>query len=115
MGCTRSLARALGWHLEAAPPTSGRDVDAFVEEDRLLLVVPEGARVPRTIRRILVPHQRSPAVVHGLGVADQLAVVTGAEVVVVHVPSVDVPSERGSLPAPRFHGPAVSRLGRVEA
>jgi nucleotide-binding universal stress UspA family protein len=102
LGRARPLARALGWQLEPAPTASGRDLEAFVGENRSLLVVPEGARVPRSLRRILLPHEGTPAVALGLEVADRLAVVTGAEIVVVHVPSADVPSERGSLPAPRF-------------
>jgi nucleotide-binding universal stress UspA family protein len=101
----QALARAAGWQLEFAPPGAGSDADAALvarAEGRPVLFVPQGARVARKIRRIVVLHEGSPAVAPGLAVADEAALVTGASVVVLHVAEARTPPEAGSLPIPSF-------------
>jgi nucleotide-binding universal stress UspA family protein len=105
----RALARAVGWQLEFAPPSGASDADSALAagvEGRPVLFVPKGARVARTIRRIVVLHEGSPAVAPGLAIADKAALITGASVIVLHVAETRTPPEAGSLPIPSFvdHG-----------
>lgn len=99
------LLRAGGWAAEPAPRGSGGDLAAALElgrEGRAVVFVPPGARAARSLRRILVLHEGSPTAASGIGAADEAALASGAEIVVLHVPSLEPPPEEGSLPAPRL-------------
>ena len=99
------LLRAAGWAAEPAPPESGDDLAAALAlgaRGREVVFVPPGARVARTLRRLLVLHEGGPAAAPGIDAANEAARASGAEVAVLHVPSLEPPPEAGSLPAPRF-------------
>ncbi len=101
----RAFARGAGWEVEAAGPGEDAGLEtalAVGSEGSPVLFVREGARVPRAIRRVLVPHEGSPAVAPGLEAADEASVVCGAEIFVLHVPSLEPSPGTGNLPAPRF-------------
>lgn len=104
----RRLLDSAGWTLEPGP----HDLDvgsalAAAAEGRPVLFVPSGARVARRLRRILVLHEGSPSVAAGVDAADEAAVASGAEITVLHVPTVEPPATAGSLPAPHLadHAP----------
>jgi nucleotide-binding universal stress UspA family protein len=103
------LLGAAGWTAEAAPAGSADDLAgalALGAEGRDVVFVPPRARLARALRRIVVLHEGGPAADPGVDAANEAAVASGAEIVVVHVASIEPPSEAGSLPAPRFadHG-----------
>ena len=103
LGRVRALGAVAGWELEVGERRDdvGRALSAGT--GRLpMLVVPPAARIPRKLRRILVPHEGTPAANSGVEIADALAEVCGAAITVLHVPSFDPPEAAGSFPAPRF-------------
>lgn len=103
LGRARSLGVDAGWELEATRLEA--DVEGALAEvtgGRPLLFVPPRARVPRRLRRILIPHEGSPAAARGVEVADALAGTCGAALTILHVPSFDALAGAGSFPAPRF-------------
>lgn len=103
LGRARSLGLDAGWKLEATGLEA--DVEKALAQGaggRPVLFVPRGARIPRRLRRILIPHEGSPAAARGVEVADALAGTCGAALTVLHVPSFDAPAGAGSFPAPRF-------------
>jgi Universal stress protein family len=88
-------ARAAAADLEAAPMAGARG--------RLVLFVPAGSRLPSCLTHVLVPHDATPAT------SAVLATVLGdtsrwsqAEIVMLHVAAAELPSQPGSLPAPRM-------------
>ena len=94
------LAEVAGWTLE---PYYERGVeDALLDIREPLLVIPPHARVPRSLDRIVVVHEGSPLVTPAMEMADEVALVSGAEIVVLHVISAKPPKAPGSLPSPRF-------------
>ncbi len=98
----RAMARRAGWELRAGG--EGAAVEAALVAGaggEPVLFVPPGARVPRNLRRILVPHEGSPAATSGMEAADQLGDVCGAEILVLHVPQVEAALGPGGLPVPR--------------
>lgn len=97
-----SLARAAGWELESFPEPDTTAELALAATSDPVLVVPPGARVPRALHRILVVHEGSPVVAPAMELADEVALHSGAEIIVLHVASPTSPAGRGSLPAPRF-------------
>jgi len=102
-GAASRLARSAGWEAERAPDGSGLAAAlAAGAEGRSVLFVPAGARVPRRLRRILVLHEGSPAAAAGVDAANGAALATGAEIVVLHVPTLEPAAGPGALPAPRF-------------
>lgn len=97
-----SLAAAAGWELQPSTNTEAGTEAALAATHEPILVVPPGLRVPTALRRILVVHEGSPAVAPAVTVADEAALASGAEIVVVHVASATRPAIPGSLPAPRY-------------
>lgn len=99
----RRLALAAGWDLEPfgeQPPTSEMAAVALARGP--VLVLPPGARAPRVLRRVVVVHEGSPLVAPAMEAADEAALGSGAEIVVLHVASAARPAAAGSLPAPCF-------------
>ncbi|MBF6557995.1 MAG: universal stress protein [Acidimicrobiales bacterium] len=96
------LAAAAGWELEPSPDGHTEADDAALATGEPLLVVPPQARVARRLRRILVVHEGSPLVAPAVELADEAALQSGAEIVVLHAASASRPRAPGSLPAPRF-------------
>ena len=70
----------------------------------VLLVQPERGLEPWALRRILLPHDGTPTTTAAIDPAGDLAELTGAEVLVVHVaaPGAPAPVEPGSFVAPRY-------------
>jgi hypothetical protein len=103
-----TTSRPADWELEPGPsaPDVGRAL-AVGAGGRPVVFVPAHARVARRLRSILVLHEGSPSATAGVDAASEVAVATGAEVVVLHVPAPEPSDEHGSLPAPRVvdHGP----------
>ena len=105
----RGLVSSAGWKIEEEEMPDAPDVEGALEvagSGRPVLFLPPGARAPRKLRRILVPHEGSPRVAGGIEAADEAAVASGAPITVLHVPAAVAPEEEGSLPAPRIsdHG-----------
>lgn len=102
-GRVRALGLDAGWDVQAGSPRA--DVESALAAGvagRPVLFISPAARVPRKLRRILIPHEGTPAPAQGVELADALARVCGAELIVLHVPSFDVAAGHGSLRAPRF-------------
>jgi len=96
--CTHSMApdkTSLGSVSEAllgaAPP-------------RLLLMTPDASRELWCPHRVLLAHDGSPSAASAILPAAEVAQLSGAEVVALHVaaPNAEHPDEPGSLPAPRY-------------
>lgn len=70
----------------------------------VVLVQPERGLEPWALRRILLPHDGTPATTAAMDPAGDLAELTGAEVLVVYVaaPGEPAPTEPGSFAAPRY-------------
>lgn len=103
LGRARALGPTAGWELE--PLDVEADVGSALAAGAggsSVLFIPPGARVPRKLRRILVPHEGSPGATSGVEAADVMSSICGAEIVVLHVPTFEVPTVPGSLAAPRF-------------
>ena len=101
-GAASQLARSAGWEVEVT--TGGGDLPialAAGAEGRSVFFVPGGARVARRLRRILVLHEGGPAAVGGVDAADRAALATGAEIVVLHVPTLEPAAGPSALAAPR--------------
>jgi nucleotide-binding universal stress UspA family protein len=77
--------------LDAAPP-------------QLLLMTPAASSEAWTPRRVLLAHDGSPSADSAILPAAELAQLSGAEVVALHVaaPRAEQPDEPGCLPAPRY-------------
>jgi beta-phosphoglucomutase family hydrolase len=105
-----ALLSGTGWELEVAGVGGATDLDGTLRlgaPGRGVVFVPPGATVAGSVRRVAVLHGGSPASSQAVEAADHIAVSTGAEVVVVHVPDAEAPSEPGSLTTMRVadHGP----------
>jgi nucleotide-binding universal stress UspA family protein len=70
----------------------------------VVLVEPDRGRRPWSLRRILLPHDGTPTTAAAMDPAGDLAELTGAEVLVLHVaaPGAPPPVEPGTLTAPRY-------------
>ena len=70
----------------------------------VILVQPERGLRRWTLRRILLPHDGTPATAAAMDPAGDLAELTGAEVLVLHVaaPGAPQPTEPGTLTVPRY-------------
>jgi nucleotide-binding universal stress UspA family protein len=102
-GAAARLARSAGWKTEDG--LCGRDLAAALaagSRGNRVLFVPPGARVPRRLRRILVLHEGSPAATPGVEAADEAGLATGAEIIVLHVPTLEPAAEPGSFAVPRL-------------
>lgn len=94
------LLAAAGWQGKRVPKGWADDAGAAValaDSGRTVLFVPPGAPVPRHVRRIVVVHGGSRAERAGVDAADEAAVATRAEVVVLFVPSASPPIAAASL------------------
>jgi hypothetical protein len=97
------LLRGAGW--DEAPQRSGqeRDADAantavkVVRRGDPALYMPDDAGPPERPRRILVVHEGTRGDRTGMDAADEAAVASGAEIVVLHVPPAKPPTASGSL------------------
>jgi Universal stress protein family len=97
------LATAAGWDVKPSRAAAA-DLEAALKAGaagRLVLFVSPGSRVPTCLTRVLIPHDATPAT------SAALATVGGplwshAEIVVLHVAAAELPSQPGSLPAPRM-------------
>lgn len=101
----RALADLLGYDVAETTPAADGGVEmglALGSRGGPILLAREGVRIPKVVRRVLVPHEGSPETNPGLQAADAGALMCGAEIVVLHVPSLQAPRGAGSLPAPRF-------------
>ena len=103
---TAFLATA-GWST-ADPGRAGDDTEAalsLASSGRPVLFVPEASELPTELRRILVVHVGTRGDRAGVEAADAAAVVSGAEIVILHVPS-RVPSRASASLPYRFsdHG-----------
>jgi nucleotide-binding universal stress UspA family protein len=97
-----SLAAAAGWDLQSSVDEQAWPETALAGTHEPVLVVPPGGHVATDLRRILVVHEGSPLVAPAMQVADEAALRSGAEIVVLHVASATRPTAPASLPAPRF-------------
>jgi beta-phosphoglucomutase family hydrolase len=96
------LARSAGWEVDVDPGEGDLPFALAAGADgRSVLFVPDGARVPRRLRLILVLHEGSPAAAAGVDAADRAALATGAEIVVLHVPTLEPAGGPGGFAAPR--------------
>jgi nucleotide-binding universal stress UspA family protein len=86
-----SLGPLVAALLDAAPP-------------RLLLMTPDAGRDLWCPRRLLLAHDGSPSADSAILPAAELAQLSSAEVIALHVaaPRAEKPNEPGSLPAPRY-------------
>lgn len=94
------LLAAAGWQGERVPPGWADDAGAAValaDWGRPVLFVPPRASVPRHVRRIVVVHRGSRAERAGMDAAEEAAVATSAEIVVLFLPSASPPSAAASL------------------
>lgn len=96
-------------HTEAPAPTESAlgDVALAVLEHApcpVVLVNPDRGVAPWVLRRVLLPHDGTPATSAAIGPVMELARNAGAGLDVLHVacPSARVPTERGSLAPPRY-------------
>ena len=69
---------------------------------RPVLFVAPGARIATALRRVLVLHDGTPGATVGVRAGERVALASGAEVAILHVPALEPPPEPGSLPAPRI-------------
>ena len=95
------LLEPAGWRAERAPAGWAGDPAAALRlagTGRWVVFVPRRASVPGAIRRIVVIHGGSRAERAAMDAADAAAVATGAEIVVLHVPSATSPGDAASLP-----------------
>jgi hypothetical protein len=98
------LLRATGWN-EAPPEPANGDERADAAEVAIKVVrrgdpalyMPEAATPPERARRILVVHAGTRGDRTGMDAADEAAVASGAEIVVLHVPPAQPPTASGSL------------------
>lgn len=72
--------------------------------ERIVLMTPDAGREPWNPRRILLAHDGSPSADAAILPAAEIARLSGAEVIALHVaaPKAQHPEEPGSLPAPRY-------------
>ena len=97
------LARSAGFDAEVSPDTDGLPAAlAAGAAGSGIFFVREGARVPRRLRRIVVLHEGSPAASGGVDAGDRMALTTGAQIVMLHNPTLEPAAEPGTLPTPRF-------------
>ncbi len=93
------------WTLRASRagrPERIEDALAEISPGEALFFLPRAVQLPSALRRIVVLHDAGPRATAGVEIADQVALATGAEIVVLHIPSGELPAEPGSLPGPRF-------------
>jgi CBS domain-containing protein len=94
------LLRAAGWRAAPLLDRAADDRDAafdLVRRGDPALVVPGGARVARKLERIVVVHEGNRGDRAGMDAADDAALASGAELVVVHTPASTSDPVRGSL------------------
>lgn len=72
--------------------------------ERIVLVAPDRGEKPWSIQRVLLAHDGTPASDAATAPAAELSLLTGAEVIALHVAARKAPSpeEPGSHPAPRY-------------
>jgi hypothetical protein len=102
MASVEPMLEAAGWRAKAARPggDGGDDPAAAMDVVRRgdpALYVPEKARTG-TLRRILVVHEGGRGDRAGMDAADDAAVATGAEIIVLHVPPATPSTTSASLP-----------------
>jgi nucleotide-binding universal stress UspA family protein len=87
----------------AARATFGHVTAALLVQIRApLLLVRPGMRPVTGLRRLLVPLEGSPSASASMTHADDAFCARGREIVMLHVVTGDLPTETGSLPAPRI-------------
>jgi nucleotide-binding universal stress UspA family protein len=67
-----------------------------------VLMVRPGMRQVAGLKRLVVPLEGSPSVSAAMRAADEALCARGREIIMLHVVTGDMPSETGSLPAPRI-------------
>jgi nucleotide-binding universal stress UspA family protein len=87
-----------------------RTAMAASSEGRLVVYVPEDARIPRGIRRVLVPHDGTSSTSRALERTDAVMTTPRCSVAVLQVAVAELTSEPGSLPAPRYTDQVVYAL-----
>jgi hypothetical protein len=102
MASVEPMLEAAGWRAKAARPDGeGGDAQAaamdVVRRGDPVLYVPGEARTG-TLRTILVVHEGGRGDRAGMDAADDAAVATGAEIVVLHVPPASPSTTSASLP-----------------
>jgi hypothetical protein len=105
-----ALLSGVGWELRAAEVPDPYDPEAALPlctRDQGLVLVPSGATVSRSVRRVVLLHDGTLASSPAVEVADRIAVSGKADVAVLHQADVDSPREHGSLTTLRLadHGP----------
>ena len=95
------LLRAAGWTEARARDDRGTEpaeaLAKILRRGDPALYLPEGADPGRAPRRILVVHEGTRGDRAGMDAADEAAVATGAEILVLHVPPADPSSAPGAL------------------
>jgi hypothetical protein len=99
----RTLLGTTGWEVEPGPRGELDPMAALLASGQgtPAVFVPVQTRVARRLHRIAVLHEGSPAASAGLEAADQAAVASASEVVMLHVAMLEPPAEPGSLCVPR--------------
>jgi len=96
------LARSAGLEADIFPGTVSLPAALTAgAAGRSIFFVRDGARVPRRIRSVVVLHEGSPAASGGIEAGDRVALVTGAQIVILHNPKLEPADEPGALPTPR--------------
>ena len=68
----------------------------------VVLVRPQRGTLPWALRQIIMPHDGTPTSAAALGPAVSLAQLSGAEIVVLHVPTAELPDEADSYTMPQY-------------
>ena len=68
----------------------------------VVLVRPQRGTHPWALRQIVLPHDGTPTSAAALGPAVSLAQLSGAEIIVLHVPTADLPDEPDSYTMPQY-------------
>jgi universal stress protein family protein len=98
------LATVAGWDIKPSR-AAATDLEAALKAGaagRLVLFVSPGARVPTCLTHVLIPHDGTPATSAVLATIGGAALWSHAEIVLLHVAAGEIPSQPGSLPAPRM-------------
>jgi len=99
-------ALAFGLRCSAGPargPGMGHVAEALLDGAVApVLLVRPGMRPLTTLRRLIVPLEGSPSTSAAMTAADNALCARGREIVMLHVVTGSIPTETGSLPAPRI-------------
>jgi hypothetical protein len=98
------LASAAGWDVKPSR-TAAADLEAALQAGatgRLVLFVSPGSRIPTCLTHVLVAHDATPVTSAVLARVGGAPLWSHAEIVVLHVAAAELPSEPGSLSAPRM-------------